>query len=801
MLSVAMIEALHDLGVDAIDATDNEITLGLDAFRALDGIAFHASDSVVLEDDAAALSTLTQADLARLADADVRLVVTDSLPLVVTVGQYVALDALAISNASYVVTDTGAALATLSVAQLTAAADNGVTRIDATDNVLTLSYAQFTALQGHIALTAGDTVTLVLSASQLAALAPASLADLAGAGIDILAGNGALLTLSLAQYQALNGVTLADASDFALALTPTQLAAMTPAEITGLASHGIDAITLGNASPSLTLAQTLALVDVNLESGAIVVSDSAAHLAGLSLSDIATLDMLGVSEIHVSSGTVSFSLAGFEALRLADIALTSVDEVTLADSAAALGSLTREAIDTLAEQGVTMLHATDGELTLPVEAWSRLVQDGIGFTPGEPVVLADEGSALAVLGEETLATFAQTGVTRIDATDDHLTLSFTQFQALGSVALTQADTVTLWFNGDALAMLSAQDIAALVTAGVDQVGTLGEPLYVDLATLGHLAAGGLAIDPDVTVRATVSAEEIGALTPSDFAALQAQGVDILQVFGALSLSVAQYAALGTMELAGYDGRALADTGANIAALSPEALASLAARGVGLVDATDGTLHLSLAQVSAMGGMYVAYQDLAVVDLTAQQAASLDNQTRAILGQHGIDAIAITQGTLTLGLADLSRYADYTFVGGNVVLAETGATLGGLAPSELAWLAGRGISAIDAQDDTLTLSLAQFTALGGMRLTAADDVTITASAAELATLSPAVFAAMDANGVDAVQVSDGALNLTAAQAAQLGNVQVLGSGPITLVDTGAAIAALSVDVIAGLVGSG
>jgi hypothetical protein len=104
------------------------------------------------------------------------------------------------------------------------------------------------------------------------------------------------VTLSLAQYQALNGVTLADASDFALALTPTQLAAMTPAEITGLASHGIDAITLGNASPSLTLAQTLALVDVNLESGAIVVSDSAAHLAGLSLSDIAGLDMLGVSK-------------------------------------------------------------------------------------------------------------------------------------------------------------------------------------------------------------------------------------------------------------------------------------------------------------------------------------------------------------------------------------------------------------------------------------------------------------------------------------------------------------------------
>jgi hypothetical protein len=47
-----------------------------------------------------------------------------------------------------------------------------------------------------------------------------------------------------------------------------------------------------------------------------------------------------------------------------------------------------------------MLHATDGELTLPVEAWSRLVQDGIGFTPGEPVVLADEGSALAVLARK-----------------------------------------------------------------------------------------------------------------------------------------------------------------------------------------------------------------------------------------------------------------------------------------------------------------------------------------------------------------------------------------------------------------
>ena len=58
-------------------------------------------------------------------------------------------------------------------------------------------------------------------------------------------------------------------------------------------------------------------------------------------------------------------------------------------------------------------------------------------------------------------------VDRIDATDDTLSLTVAQYKALGTVALTANDAVTLADSGSALAGLTALEIGALAAKGID----------------------------------------------------------------------------------------------------------------------------------------------------------------------------------------------------------------------------------------------------------------------------------------------------------------------------------------------
>jgi hypothetical protein len=118
----------------------------------------------------------------------------------------------------------------------------------------------------------------------------------------------------------------------------------------------------------------------------------------------------------------------------------------------------------------------------------------------------------------------------------------------------------------------------------------------------------------------------------------------------------------------------ADTGANLAALTPAAFAQLAARGIDRLDATDGLLSLSVAELQALGS----------VALTA---------------------------------------AD------QVVLYDTGARIQALTPAQITQMAAMGVDAIDASNGKLTLSLDQFNALGKIALTATDAVTLAGTAGD------------------------------------------------------------------------
>jgi len=801
-LSATALAGLADLGVSVIDASGDALVLDTQQASALHaaGITLEDGNGVMLADSASALAALSTSQIAALADDGYTMVEATDAPLTLTPAQALALGSVVLTdNQPTTVAASGSVLGALSASELAQIFDAGVDRIDATDNALTLTLAQLTAL-GDIALSADDMVTLSITGSDLSALTTDALQSLVDVGISQVSLSSGTAALSLAQLQALHGLHFAADASVTLVISGAALGDLSLVDIAALRDTGLTGLFVTGHDATLSVTQADALDGLGWDELArVTLADTGGAITSALSTYLDGSHQLPLAGIDASDNALSLSLAQLDALN--GVTIAANDVITLLDSNAHIAALDRDAIDALSARGVSVIAATDGHLALGVETWSRIVQDDITFDGATHVVVTDSGATLAQLAEETLAQFADSGVTRIDASDDTLVLSYTQFQALGSVALTEQDTVKVWFNGDTLASLSVDDITALAQAGVDMVSTMGDTLYVDLATLGHLAEGGLALDESVPVRLVASGADLAALAPEDLAALVDQGVDVVQVTDSLTLSVAQFAALDGVAFHAMDTMTVADTGAHLAALSEDALAALADAGVTVIDATDGSVQFTLGQLEAMGSIYVAWQDQAIVGLTAQQAADLNNETRAELGLHGIDAIAITQGTLTLGLSDLARYNDYAFVGGDVVLAASGTTLGGLMPADFSDFAARGITAIDATDDALVLTLTQFAALGTVRLTASDDVTIVATAADLASLSPAVYAAMSVSGVDNVEVSGGALQLNAAQAAELGNVQLLSSAPITLVDSGANIAALSIDAIAGLAGSG
>jgi len=148
------------------------------------------------------------------------------------------------------------------------------------------------------------------------------------------------------------------------------------------------------------------------------------------------------------------------------VTLTAADVVTLADIGAKLAALSPAAIAALAGKGIDRLDATDNALTLSVAQFQAL--GVVALTAADLATLADSGANLAALSAASIAALAGNGIDRLDATDDVLSLTVAQVQALGMVALTAADVVTLTDSGASLAALAASDFATLAGKGIDR---------------------------------------------------------------------------------------------------------------------------------------------------------------------------------------------------------------------------------------------------------------------------------------------------------------------------------------------
>ena len=283
--------------------------------------------------------------------------------------------------------------------------------------------------------------------------------------------------------------------------------------------------------------------------------------------DAVTAKLVGTLDVSASPGPTITSLefvqllgsSGNDTVTLSAQQIVAFDKIYLAGGTDTLNIAVNGTVDftpsfptVLSVEHLTLQGSGSVQLTV------AQLDQFTSIAAGLDVTLADTAAHLQGLAPAKIALLAGKGVDRLDSTTESLDLSVAQYQALGAVALTAADTVRLADSGATLAALTALQIGGLAAKGIDEIDATNDALTLnaDQAT----ALGDVAIAQLDLVTVADSGSRLGALTTADFAAFNAVQIDRLDATdNALSLTVDQFNALGLITLAPDDALTLSGT--------------------------------------------------------------------------------------------------------------------------------------------------------------------------------------------------------------------------------------------------
>jgi Ca2+-binding RTX toxin-like protein len=773
------IAALSDRGVDCFDA-EGAVVLTFAQAQALadSNLSFADDDDVSVTLTSAELVNLSGTQLAALADKGIDgFALTGDATL--TAEQAAALaDTVLTFDAAVSVVDEGAAIAaTLSAEDIQALIAKGVTLFDASDDEIALTVAQLDALEGHRA--ENDAVTLSDSGGTISGLDEDAIGGLAGRGVVAIdvTGDG-LLTLSFAQFDALGTVALTDSDTVTLTVSAAELAMLDLGEMANKHVDMLDA----SEPVTLTADQAFDLISSPLTFAAdntVTITVAEGNMP-FDSDDFETLEEKGIDIIDVEggNGVLAFTVSQALGFTASGITLAAGDTMKVVDTGAALAGLDQTQFNALRTKGFTVFDASDDAISLTVAKLNMF--DG-HLADEDAITLADDGDTIA--GLDTLANLDDMGVVAIDATNNALTLTVAQLATLDpDIALTAGDVVTLSGAAGDFVDLDADDLAALVTRRIDKLHAT-DAVTLTVAQAITLAASGLGYTAGSNVKVVDSAAAFEDLTIEQITLLGQKGVDIFDLTeGSLRVNAAKAAAFAASGIALADGDtvALSDSGQNISGLTAAQIAALAAQGIASIDATDNVLSLSTAQFNALGMVALTASDTVTLRDTGAALAGLSATQIGQLAAKGIDALDAGDNGLSLSLAQFNALGSVALTASDAVtLSDTGAVLGALSAAQITALAGKGVDVIDARDNALSLSLAQFNALGTVALTAADAVTLADTGASLVGLSAAQMTVLGGRGVDVYNLTDNAVALTAAQLASLGSVDFAAGDRVTV----------------------
>jgi len=411
------------------------------------------------------------------------------------------------------------------------------------------------------------------------------------------------------------------------------------------------------------------------------------------------------------------------------------------------------------------------------------------FPEGTSVSIVDTGSAISQLTSAELAALETDGVTLLDATDDSLSLSTEALQALGLVKLSAGDTVVLRDSADAinLYLSNIDNLSSLAETGIDVIDAASGTGSIVILERWNLQETNLSFDAEDQVTLQFSEKSFN-FSAEEVRILSDKGVDVLDVLTGTSplsgFGVEQaiaFAQSGMTFAADDDKVIVTGTGSGLSQLSAHDLAALSIKGVDKLDATDDELALSLDQYRALGGIALAPEDHVAVVLSPSDVALLDDsliaemtakgvddrslrvssqvlasfspQAIAALADHGVTVIDVGDDDLVLGLGLYNALGDMKLVAGSIslsvsyfalldltdvqiaearakgvdrlIFSESGQVLGSLSLDQIATILAKHIDGMDALDDVVSLSLAQYNAWGTAPFSPEDVITVTA----------------------------------------------------------------------------
>jgi autotransporter passenger strand-loop-strand repeat protein/ELWxxDGT repeat protein len=671
-MSAAEIAALSASGITRIVA-DGPVIFSVAQAEALEVgpllVNVPSGDSVGIVDLASNIEGLSATAIAALPASGVSAITATDASLVLSVDQALALEAASIAIAvptsdTLRITDTPAAIEDLTAAQIAALSAYGVTAVTATGGSLALSIAQVLAFAGTpitIGVPVGDTITVAdtvaafeaLTAAEIAALAATGLAltvadtashigaltaagigTLSACGVTAIAATDASVTLTVAAAQALETTSIVasapNGDTVAIADSNWRIATLTPTEIAGLAAIGVTAIT-SRGGITLSVAQIDALqaasLPITAEPGfgvSLYLDDTAANIETLSTTHIAGLPAFGVqSPIAATGATLILSVAQAEAFASASLYVSDYYSVTIADTAANIEAflVSGQLAEVWQDVNFTAIVANDSTpVPIVLTVAEAVALEGVPFVSPTISIGSTNGSAVTIVDTAanieamTPTQIEQSGVSAITATDGSLTLSAAQAEAIvwrDVVTVPTSDTVTIVDSAANIEAMLAPGNFTHIAQYTNATAIVANDAPVTLTVAGAVSLEDVAVPVTVPMGDSVTiadtAADIEALTPAEIAALPSIGVTAIAATDAsVAFSAAQAVALEGVSIAVTappgDKVTLADVEANIDALTPAQIAALGAIGINEIDTPSLT---GAAPLTIEGGVTLA----------------------------------------------------------------------------------------------------------------------------------------------------------------------------------------------------
>lgn len=543
------------------------------------------------------------------------------------------------------------------------------------------------------------------------------------------------------------------------------------------------------------------------DSEAATLSATASTISSLTASDAADLRELGIDTIMISdSGAVILDQAVAAGLiAIAGLHIDSAQTVTVRGAGSALDDFSVTDIAKLKVLGVTGLDASDNVATLSYDQASAFISHGINFAAGDALTITMT-FAQFTQSANVFSVYTAFGMKVIDIAENAVRLSATGFQIVDYFGLRFAasDVLTVSDDPSNIASLTSEQIVRLGEMNVMKIDLSDDtPVAISVAQAKAFVAAGISFTNGDFVHVVDTVEIVEGLSASDISNLAALGVAHVIAPQALAITVLQFGAYAQHEIgihASSGEVTIVDTGENFEALGAAWIAKLSDLGITTLDTTDNEVALSISAIKAYdeAGAAFAGDDRVLLSVTTASLSMLSVGELALAKTFGIGAITTTAAVLDMSAATaetvrssgvlfdtgfIARLSDtaanliavpnadfsaYSAMGVDVVqLADMGTAIAGLSLANISTLGGKGVAQVDVTNGAVTLSLAQANQFATLQMVfdEADTVSVSASSTTLSDPDTLDLVGLAAINVDRIDVSDNklALSLAAAQA--------------------------------------